>query len=190
MLEFGLSLLLSFSHPPAIILIIILGYVWLDHKIFFHATCLLLLSILINTALKCTFKVPLSPVLMKEGFAFPSGHMQSALVFYGWLFKSFNNLIWKTCLVILLIGIGLSLIYFKFHNLFDVLGALFFGSIILLAYQWGLNYYKEEQFSIVTIAFALALTVYISLIHPIQHCIWVAQSAMIVLLFCQWHFKK
>jgi undecaprenyl-diphosphatase len=38
---------------------------------------------LFNFALKIIFQVPLPAHIGKQGFAFPSGHMQSSVVLYG-----------------------------------------------------------------------------------------------------------
>ncbi len=118
-----------------IIPIIILGYIWIDCDKFFHATCLILISILFNTALKVTFQIPLSPVLCKDGFAFPSGHMQSATTFFGWLAYRSNSIIVRISIIAILIGIGISLIHFKYHNYYDVLAAALFALLLMLAYN-------------------------------------------------------
>ncbi|WP_155114726.1 phosphatase PAP2 family protein [Rickettsia rickettsii] len=38
--------------------------------------------------LKYIFEITLNPALNIKGFAFPSGHMSSGVVFYGWLFAN------------------------------------------------------------------------------------------------------
>lgn len=124
-----------------IIPIIVLGYIWADRNKFFHATCLILISMIFNTALKVTFEIPLSPVLGKAGFAFPSGHMQSATTFFGYLAYRINSIVVRILIIAILIGIGISLIHFKYHNCYDVLAAVFFSFLLMFAY----NYINKAQ---------------------------------------------
>ncbi|RZI46306.1 phosphatase PAP2 family protein [Rickettsiales endosymbiont of Peranema trichophorum] len=127
--------ILSFSNEIAIIPIMILGYIALSHKVFFHGICLLLLSMLLNLSLKNIFQVPLLEHLGKAGFAFPSGHMQSCVVFYGWLMLNSRSVVVKLLTILLLVGVGFSLVYMGYHTYFDILGAIFFGSILVLVYM-------------------------------------------------------
>ena len=72
---------------PVVFAIVLLGWLFIDTSIFRHLAYLACLSIIVNVALKGTFKVPLPPEL-HVGYAFPSGHMQFATVFYGWILAS------------------------------------------------------------------------------------------------------
>ena len=110
------SFFLSFSHDTVIIPFVIIGYIWLDRNLFFNAICLILLSIIFNSALKITFQIPLSPLLNKEGFAFPSGHMMSSAVLYGWILLHTQNLFYRTSIIIVLFGIAFSLVHCGYHN--------------------------------------------------------------------------
>lgn len=74
---------LSFGHVTLIFPVVVLGYIWLSRSFFYHAITLIFLSMMVSFALKVTFKIPLPPLLKKEGFGFPSGHMQMATVLYG-----------------------------------------------------------------------------------------------------------
>lgn len=111
-----------------------IGFIVFDRKIWGQALFLLLFTVILNVLLKYFFHVPLLPHLGK-GFAFPSGHMQAAVAFYGWLILSYRHLIFRFVLLTVLTGIGFSLIYFHYHTLIDVLGAVGFGSLSLSIYQ-------------------------------------------------------
>lgn len=116
--------------------LMILGWLFLDRILFFRAACLVVTSIILNFALKSTFQIPLSPSLGKIGFAFPSGHMQSATVFYAWLTLNIPSFIFRTLMVIVLIGLGYSLYYFGYHHYFDILmGVLIAGLLVLSFYR-------------------------------------------------------
>ncbi len=190
MLENIFRFFLAFSNETIIIPLIIIGYIWLDHDIFYHAICLLLTSILLNVALKSTFKIPLSPTLGKEGFAFPSGHMQSAVVLYGWLFKSTNRLIIKISIIAILVGIWLGLLYFGYHNSFDILGAIFFGLLFILSYSRLLISFKPSTLSVTTLFFSTILVIYISVFSNMKEHSWMAYYALIGIIMSEWQIKK
>ncbi|WP_041472092.1 phosphatase PAP2 family protein [Rickettsia slovaca] len=66
--------------------------------------------------LKYTFEIPLNPALNIKGFAFPSGHMSSGVVFYGWFFANIiYSLLRIIIIVVILTGMGFSLIYKGYH---------------------------------------------------------------------------
>jgi undecaprenyl-diphosphatase len=142
---------------------------------------------LFNFALKITFQIPLSPHLGKEGFAFPSGHMQSCVVLYGWLIINTRKALYKVLLASLLSGVGLSLVYCGYHNYFDILGAMFFGSLLLLGYSYFINEQKQIL-SLILLAFATFLMLYVKFLHgAIVGHLWMAYYALIGLGFSN-HF--
>lgn len=136
---------LSFSHTIVIVPLIVLGCVLISRRIFCHALCLLVLSILLNIVLKHTFQIPLSPTLGKEGFAFPSGHMQAATVLYGWLALNIQNVWFRLSVVIILLGIGFSLVNAGYHNYYDVFGGVFFGSLLIACYHCVLLKFSRQK---------------------------------------------
>ena len=123
------------SNPATILCIIAFGFVAFERKIWGQALIIFLFTVLLNSLLKYCFHVPLMPHLGK-GFAFPSGHMQASFAFYGWLIISYRNFLLRSLLSIILMGISFSLIYFHYHTLIDVLGAVGFGSLELIIYYY------------------------------------------------------
>jgi undecaprenyl-diphosphatase len=111
------------------------GFVAFQRRIWGLALIIFLFTPFLNTLLKYLFHVPLMSHLGK-GFAFPSGHMQASFAFYGWLIISYRNFLLRSLLSIILMGIGFSLIYFHYHILIDILGALGFGSLVLIMYYY------------------------------------------------------
>lgn len=177
MLDDAARIVLSFSHDTIILPLLILGYIFLNRELFYGATCLILTSMLFNYALKITFKVPLSPEI-GEGFAFPSGHMQSAVVLYGWLISKTRNVILKATLLALLVVIGLSLMHFGYHNFPDILGAIFFALLLMFSYQYLLNK-KEKALKFIIITFCSLLLFYITSVSAIKGHLWMAYYAVI-----------
>src|SRR6476620_614074 len=107
---------LALSNDIIIIPIIVLGYIWVDRKLFYHVTCLLLFSMIVNVALKWTFQVALAPSIGNpHGYAFPSGHMQSSTVFYGWLDYKIDNKVFRIAALAVILGVGFALMHFGYH---------------------------------------------------------------------------
>jgi len=123
------KIILSFSHETVLVPLVVLGYIWISQRIFFNAICLILINMLIRFVLKNIFQVPSNPSLGKQGYAFPSGHMQSGVVLYGYLMKNTPSLLLKILIVFLLLGVGQSLVYMGYHNYFDVLLWFYFSFI-------------------------------------------------------------
>lgn len=125
---------LTFSDWTIIIPVVLVG-LFINNKLFYNLICLILFSILVNVALKVSFHVPLNPSLGKFGFAFPSGHMQLSTVLYGWVFWHISNKYLRLSCVLILVGIGLSLIHFSYHDLFDVIGGVVFAALLISIYS-------------------------------------------------------
>ena len=136
---------LFFSNAEFLVPFIIVGYLWLGRNIFFHATCLLLISILLNIALKHSFQIPLAPELGKEGYAFPSGHMQATAAFYGWLWFKSNRVVVRIVLSAVLVGIGFGLVQLGYHNYQDVAGALFFAALLGVVYYQVITRWQHKK---------------------------------------------
>ena len=126
---------LAFSHDTIIIPLVVLGYIWISRVVFEDAIILILMSMLFSFFLKTIFQVPLSPVLHQVGYAFPSGHMQLSVVLYGWLAFKTQLMLYRLVSIVLLVGIGLSLMHFGYHNIYDILGGVFFACVLMKFYQ-------------------------------------------------------
>jgi PAP2 superfamily len=174
-----------------IIPLIILGYIWIDREVFYHATCLILVSMIFNLALKLTFQIPLSPALGKEGFAFPSGHMQSATTFFGWLALKSRSLIIRILLLVILIGVGFSLVHFHYHNYYDVLAAIFFSVLLIAVYFWVLISKAKSFLGCILIVFSTLLIVYMdSRVQSISAHIWMAYYGLIGFIISEKIFRS
>lgn len=122
---------------------IFIALIGLRSKRVAEATLLLLFSIVFNSLLKCIFKVPLPPALnITDWYAFPSGHMQSAAMFYGWLAYRYNEKWLWIVTTILLLGIGWALQHFGYHDLRDVI-----ASVIVAVTIFALLIITDQKFS-------------------------------------------
>ncbi len=119
-----------------IIPVILIWGCWRKNAIVWDATCLLLASMLWNAALKTIFNIPLPAELGIDGLAFPSGHMQSSVVFYGWIALKTPHRWLQVMIGLGLVGIGQSLVHFGYHRYVDIAGAVFFGTMILIGHQF------------------------------------------------------
>ena len=152
---------LVFGQEFILIPLIIIGFLALNKKTYGHAIFLLLFTMIFNTFLKSIFQIPLAEHLNKTGYAFPSGHMQSAIVFYGWLCFAHKNALVRSITLIIIVGVGCALIQQKYHNLYDVLGAVLFGILTLFIYAMVLQIklFRNKPFLLgyILIAFSVGL---------------------------------
>ena len=121
--------------------------------------------------LKSIFQIPLAEHLNKTGYAFPSSHMQTAIVFYGWLFIAHKNTLVRSLVSIILLGIGFALIQQKYHNLYDVLGAVLFGLLTLFVYTIVLQIklFMNKPFLLGYMLIALSIGLLFSMDSLLQH---------------------
>lgn len=131
-LEYFAKFFLLFGQEACYILLIILGFVIVKRQLFAQSVSILFFTMLLNILLKNIFKVPLNPGLNIQSYAFPSGHMISAIAFYGWLFINIRHNILQILIILMLCGLGFSLIYCGYHNLIDIIGSIFFGIAIII----------------------------------------------------------
>ena len=188
-LDFIAKILLEFSHEIIIIPLLIVGYIWINREIFFHGICIVLLSMIFNASLKATFQIPLNPSIGKAGFAFPSGHMQTSVSLYGFLYTFTPSILLKTFLIVLLALIGASLIYLGYHNIMDVFGAVFFASVLIYLYKYLSKSVTERNLFLVMSVFASTLLAYIKSLHVIPPHLWMSFYALLGLLASQYYFN-
>lgn len=120
---------------PTVALILLVGLLSKHQASFIKLTCLLCVSIMLNIILKWTFQVPLAPGINPNTYAFPSGHMQMSVVFYGGLLLHFYRPIFGLAYALLLGSISFMLVQQGYHSIFEIIGAVFVGTLMLGAYQ-------------------------------------------------------
>lgn len=173
---------LFFSNPPAISIIIIGGFLLINRPIFFQLACLSALEIILNVALKGTFQIPESAKLTTMCYAFPSGHMQLTTVFYLWMAMHIFSWPLRIVVAILLAGIGASLIHYDFHDIYDVLGGLLCGILLVVAYQFILTKFAAIVHWLLFATSSL-LMIYIGWIYTnIPSYAWTSYKALLGLI--------
>lgn len=93
----------------------------------------ILFTMIDNYYLKSLFQTPLPPPL--EGWAFPSGHMHCALIFWGWLACEYRRPIFTALVGLILSIVAYGLVFHGYHYPVDILGAIGFGSLFLLSFH-------------------------------------------------------
>ncbi|MCC5791532.1 MAG: phosphatase PAP2 family protein [Legionellaceae bacterium] len=168
---------LFFSSLPCAIVISLFGFVYINRPLFYQTACLGAFNLIINVALKGTFKIPLPPEL-HPGYAFPSGHMQFSVVFYGWLMLHLPSAVLRCLVLPILFGIGGSLLHFHYHNLSEVLAGAFFALSLILLYRVLLQY-RAKNTPLFLISCSSLLMAYIALVYEQipSHC-WPAVSVL------------
>lgn len=123
------------------ITVIALGYWMKPTSTQFRSLGLLVsYSTLLNCLLKNIFQIPRPDITthlvsVHDPFGFPSGDVQVATVFWGYLLFANRNLWLQSLSTILIMGVGLSRVYLGVHSIYDVMGGLFTGLLLLLIWH-------------------------------------------------------
>lgn len=162
-----------------IIALVSIGYLTYQKAPFARGLFLLLFTMVLNPFLKDIWQIPLNPDLGKVGYAFPSGHMQTAAAFWLWLAYDLKKPLFKGLVVLLLCAIGFSLQHFGYHTLMDILGALGFAGISLLFYGFWMKRLKETYHPYIglCLAFAGLPLIYLTSTHNAH--VWIATGALV-----------
>jgi len=116
-----------------------------DKKLSFSVCVNLVFISFFNLILKSIFQRPRPtqlPLIIENGYSFPSGHSMISMAFYGYLiyltYQKVKNPYMKwgiiTFLSLLILIIGLSRIYLGVHYLTDVLAGFFISFVYLYCY--------------------------------------------------------
>jgi membrane-associated phospholipid phosphatase len=136
------------------LLAIPLTYWCIDKKFGVKLGIVFLLCAYLNDFLKHIFETArptadvVTTVIKETNFAFPSGHSQGAVVFWGviaWEIKK----AWATTLaVVLMFSIGISRLYLGVHWPIDVLGGWLIGAVIVGVYILYDSQISKREFNI------------------------------------------
>lgn len=130
------------GYPIFLILFLCFGFFALGSNRFFHTGLLLIVTGLSNAMLKDFGQDPrpdasfaLDPRI-GESYGWPSGHMQIAVVLWGYLaYRLKQNWIYAAAALFIALQ-GFSRLYLGVHDIGDVVAGLIFGLICLFAYIW------------------------------------------------------
>lgn len=151
---------LVFSQPITYALVAIVGFITYKPKWFAHALFLLFFTMVYNAYLKSIWQIPL-PIYL-DGWAFPSGHMHSAVAFWGALAINARNLIVWTITLFILLLCGYGLIYEGFHTPIDILAAYGFGALTLTVYHFLMKFkfFNEKIYRIGLLTVPLSFLIF------------------------------
>ncbi|MDR1551237.1 MAG: hypothetical protein LBS14_00970 [Holosporaceae bacterium] len=135
--------ILKLGNSYGIVLILVFGILSHQRKHCEIAAGLMCFVIIFNTLLKELFKIPQSSHL-GEGYAFPSGHMHVAMVFYGYVFRVVKDGRIRLAIAVFLGTFGWALVHCRYHDWFDVLGAIAFGLVELVIYHSVLVFFSKH----------------------------------------------
>ena len=181
-LDFFANSCLKFGHVTLILPIIVIGMIFHRRDLYSKAACFLFWVMICNTLLKLLFKVPLFQHL-GPGYAFPSGHMHAASVFYGYMIYKIDNKFATVLLTLLLGAMGFSLVYCHFHDWIDVLGAVGFSIAEILLYHILSYHFGDKIVGIIAIVSSIFVIAVLNVISKIEPHVWLAFYAMVGMEF-------
>lgn len=126
-----MTIFLAASNTIVLGPLFLVGFFFIDTILFGRAMCGLMFSMVYSQLLKCIFII-LIPTSIGDGHVFPSGHTLASVIFYGWLLINIQYKPIIILIIVTLLGIGSSLVYFNFHNWYDVCGGVIFGAIYII----------------------------------------------------------
>jgi membrane-associated phospholipid phosphatase len=135
MLDLFYGFILFFSDLRFILPLLLIGIFCINTDKFLHVIMLLMLSSILNCYLKSVWQIPLNPELLKQGWAYPSGHTTNNIVLWGSLYVLFRK---KTILLIAMLFLPLeflAMIRFRFHDPIDIWGGICLGMSVVLTFN-------------------------------------------------------
>ena len=124
-------------------------------RYYYEAMLLLVWTIAYNPWLKSIWKIPLPPTVKSNTWAFPSGHMHVAMAFFGYLAWNIKSPVVRGLILFLTIFQGWGLVVNGFHYPIDVMGAIGFGALTIVLWQYAAGKLPRPQ--LYTILASLAL---------------------------------
>jgi hypothetical protein len=187
--DFLAGFILYFFNDTFLAPFIIFGFYYLDQKIILKASILMVFTMVINAYLKQVWQIPLNPEIFKSGWAYPSGHTSSNVVFWGAIALQYNKkklyLIFST---ILTFGF-ISMEYVGYHDWIDIFGGICLGlSILTISYPY------LSKIPIYVLASGLQIicmfVLFFMIDHQLKnyHWLWLSQGMLTGVIICE-YFK-
>lgn len=123
------------NQPYLIVPLAVGGLFTQERRAYSQAILLVTFTTIYNAYLKSIWRIPLPHPL--KGWAFPSGHMHSAVIFWGFLAYHYQKP-WFSALVGGMLALsGFGLVYSGYHYFIDVVAAVGFGALTLTLHALG-----------------------------------------------------
>ena len=177
---------LFWVRPEFLFLFLILGYLFIDQKIFRRTIILLLFTSVLGAVLKCIWKVPLAPQLAKNWWAYPSGHTQFSVVMWLTLLYQLPRK-WLLIKKWVVLPAGL---YFMvdagYHDWPEVFGGICSGIIISCCYIFWLLQENKNELAYRVSMFSIAAGMYaiLTLTYNSVDFSWMAKIIGLMIVAC------
>lgn len=179
------NLFLAFSHIEVVVPFLMMGYIWLDKKLFLQTAYLALSAVIVNYALKVTFMIPSH---IPSVLAYPSGHMQFSVSLYGYLITQIKKPLYQTIMIVMLFGIASSLVHFNYHNYFDVVGSIFFAALFIVGYIALSNINQKALLPLLTLLISTLLVFYIAVVYDVTFYVWRSYYGLLGIIVSEHYF--
>jgi hypothetical protein len=100
--------------------------------IFAQATVVCLSGMILGQLLKHIWQVPLQPHVQSLAYAYPSGHTLFAVVFWGWMLRSYPSRLMVIVACVVVLCYSAAMMGLGYHQAADIIGALLFGVAYVL----------------------------------------------------------
>lgn len=122
------------SSVPFVLFVLACGYLFVGRDSFGRIITLTLFTIIYNYSLKYQFKMPLPEPIAHKGYGFPSSHTHVPFICYFMLAMEYKKPIGFVIAGIVTALIGHALVYFDYHFVIDIFGAVAFGSFSIFIF--------------------------------------------------------
>jgi len=119
--------------------ILVAVYLGINRKMGVKIATYAMTSVWLNSILKDFFMIPRPPQsnwkVQAEGYGFPSGHSQGSTVLFGYLAGNIRSYVAYAAAAGLVFLVSCSRVALGVHSVYDVIGGVFFG-LVILALGW------------------------------------------------------
>ena len=119
--------------------VLVAVYLGINRKLGVKIATYAMTSVWLNSVLKDLFMIPRPPPtnwkIHVEGYGFPSGHAQGSTVLFGYLASKIGSYVAYAAAAGLVFLISCSRVALGVHSVYDVIGGVFFG-LMILALGW------------------------------------------------------
>jgi membrane-associated phospholipid phosphatase len=119
--------------------VLVAVYLGVNRKLGAKVATYAMTSVWLNSVLKDLFMIPRPPQanwkVHAEGYGFPSGHAQGSTVLFGYLASKIGSYVAYAAAAGLVFLISCSRVALGVHSVYDVIGGVFFG-LMILALGW------------------------------------------------------
>ncbi len=183
--DFISGFVLFFFNTYFIATVILFGFFYLNSQYFVRAAILMFLSMVVNAYLKQYYQIPLNPAIFKTGWAYPSGHTSSNIVFWGALALQYRKkILYFVIPAFLSIGF-IAMVYVGYHDWADIFGGICLGLIIVVLSRYSISYRAKVPTHILGLSLLAVCLVLLIVIIPDgldkYNWLWLTQGMLLAM---------